>query len=201
VGLSAGHVFTGEFEPFAEADALAYRPGDETTLRAAVDRTVGRSGKASLQGTWQHFDEDRFDDRNLYRAGDRLQLIAAYQAALGRATSLIYGGLLHRENGTSLDPGAPGTPVQDLWLGGAGMRFPVGRGSLTPSVEGRVFRSEDGQGQGWYVGLGSSMEAPMGRFVLVPALRGRLGNVVVAEGVESGLSGGEASLTVRVPIR
>jgi hypothetical protein len=202
LGASAGHVFAGDFEPFDQADALVYHPGDETTLRLAVDRTVGRGGKAALQGTWQHYDDDRLAGANLYRAGDRLQLIGSYQTTLGRSTALGYAGLLHREHGTSFDDVAPGTPVQDLWLWGAGLRTPLGRrASFTPSVEGRVFRNEDGEGQGWYAGAGTSFEAPIGRLVLIPSLRGRLGNVVVAEGSESRIMGGEVGLTLRVPLR
>lgn len=200
LGASAGHLFAGEFEPFAEADALAYRPGDETTLRLAADHTVGRSGKAALQATWQHFAEDELGGDNLYRAGDRLQLIASYQGALGRSTGLVYGGVLHREHGTSLDPAAPGTPVQDLWLGGAGARIPLGRGAFTPSVEGRVFRSGDGRGQGWYGGVGTAFELPAGPLVIVPSLRARLGRVVALEDAESRIAGGEAALTLRAPL-
>lgn len=201
VGATAGHVFAGEFEPFAEGDALTYRPGDETTLRLAVDRTVGRAGKLSLQGTWQHFDEDEFAGENLYRAGDRLQVIGAYQTVVGRSAATLYAGLLHREHGTSLDPAAPGSPVQDLWLGGAGIRLPLGGATLTPSVEGRLFRSEDGRGQGWYAGSGLALEVPVAGLVVAPTVRGRLGNVVIAEDAESRIFGGELSLTLRLPVR
>jgi hypothetical protein len=202
LGLAAGHLFAGEFEPFADTEAeLRYRPGDETTVRVALDRTVSRSGKVSLQTTWQHYAEDQLSDDNLYRAGDRLQLLAAYQTGLGRSTGVVYAGMLHRENGTSLDATAPGSPVQDLWLGGGGLRMALGRVMFTPSVEGRVFRSEDGTGQGWYTGAGAGFEVPVGRLVLVPTVRGRFGNVVAAEDAETGLSGGEASLMLRLPLR
>jgi hypothetical protein len=201
VGASAGYLVAGEFEPFEESDALAYHPGNETTLRVAVDRSVSPSGKAGLQATWQHFSDDRFADQNLYRAGDRLQVLGSYQTALRRSTGVVYAGLLHREHGTSLDEAAPGTPVRDLWLGGAGMRVPLGRRtSLTPSVEGRVFRSEDGQGQGWYGGAGFGLELPLGRVTLLPSLRGRLGKVVVDDEAESRITGVEAGITLRAAL-
>ena len=202
IGVTGGYVLAGEFEPFAEADApLSYRPGNETTLRVAVDRSMGRSGKAALQATWQGSDDDQIDGTNLYRAGDRLQVVASYQAAVWRGTGLVYGGVLHRENGTSLDPAAPGTPVQDLWLGGAALRFPRGRASVTPSIEGRVFRSEDGEGQGWLGGAGVSVDVPAGPVTLVPSLRGRVGNLVVAEDVETRLTGFEVGLGVRMAVQ
>jgi hypothetical protein len=192
-------VVAGEFEPLdAAPDALEYRPGNEATLRVAVDRTLGRSGKAGLQATWLHYDTDELGGHNLYRAGDRLQVVASYQAALGRANGVLWGGLLHRENGTSLDPAAPGTPVQDLWLGGAALRLPFGRAAVTPTVEGRLFRSDDGRGQGWYGGAGLLMELAAGPLTLLPSVKGRLGNLVVAEGLESRFSGLEAALTLRV---
>jgi hypothetical protein len=198
LGVSGGYVVAGDFEPFGDLDeGLRYRPGNEATLKGVVDRTFGRSGKASLQATWQHFEDDELEGRNLYRAGDRLQVVASYQGALRTATGLVYAGLLHRERGTSLDPAAVGTPVQDLWLGGAGVRIPLGRVALVPSVDGRVFRSDDGEGQGWYAGGGVSFELGAGRLALVPSARARFGNLVVQEGVESRITGAELGLTLR----
>ncbi|HEX5726279.1 MAG TPA: hypothetical protein VFX98_12480 [Longimicrobiaceae bacterium] len=202
VGASAGYVRAGRFEPFAEAaDDAAYRPGDETVLRVAADRTVGRSGKAGVQATWQHYAEDRFAGRNLYRAGDRLQVVASYRAGVGPATGVVYGGVLHREDGTSLDLAAPGTPVQDLWLGGAAARFAFGWGAITPGVEGRLFRSGDGRGQGWFGGVGATAEIEARRFILLPTARLRLGEVVVDDDADTGFTGVELGLTVRRSLR
>ena len=66
--------------------------------------------------------------------------------------------------------------------------------------EGRLFRSEDGVGQGWYGGAGIGLEIPAGRLVVVPTLRGRAGTVVALEDARSRILGGEVGLTLRLPI-
>jgi hypothetical protein len=202
VGLSGGYVAAREYEPFAEGDGvgerIVYRPGDHVVLRAAGDHPVGRSGQASLALTWQRHDDDRIAGRNLYRAGDRLQAIASYRTALGGATALAYGGILHRQRGVSLDEASPGVAVQDLWLGGLAVRTRLGPGWATWVADGRVFRSGDGQGQGHYAGAGATMEFPAGPLSLLPGARLRFGNLVVDDDTETRFGGVELTMTARL---
>ncbi|MDB4950017.1 MAG: hypothetical protein JWM27_2666 [Gemmatimonadetes bacterium] len=199
IGASGGYTVARSYEPFSETDGgtLAYRPGDEARLRVAADHGVGRSSKAALQVTWQHFDTDRFGGANLYRAGDRLQAVASLQGVLGGYNAVAWGGLLHRGHGTSLDARSPGAPVQDLWLGGAGLRVPYGRAAVTWGADGRLFRVADGQGQGWYAGIGGTGEVPAGRLTLLPAAHLRLGRVVAAADRRSAVRGVDLGLSLR----
>jgi hypothetical protein len=69
---------------------------------------------------------------------------------------------------------------------------------LLPGLDGRVFRSADGVGQGYSLGIGTSAELPVGAVRLVPLLRLRLGNLIVRDGTESGFYGLEGALTIRL---
>ncbi len=196
LGVSGGYTMARAFEP-ADGQPAQYRPGNEALLRVAADRTLGRGAKASLAVTWQGFGADELEGRNLYRSGDRLQAIASLQGVAAGMQTLVYGGLLHRENGTVLDPGAVGAPVQDLWLGGGGLRISTPWGAVVPSVDARLFRSGDGRGQGWYAGMGGSAEVRFRGATLVPSARLRVGEIVAAADRDSGISGFDLGLAVR----
>lgn len=195
VGAAGGFRASREYQAFDE-DGPAYRPGDETFVRVAVDRSFG-AGKATLQASGHRFAHDRLGGGNLYRSGNRQQLIGSYAFARGRRSGVVYAGVLHRENGSSLvDPSAE-LPAQNLFLLGAGARLTLRRAALLPSVDGRIFRSADGVGQGYGVGVGASAEVPSGAVVLVPSARLRLGSVLVRDGAESPFTGMELGFTLR----
>lgn len=196
VGVSGGFRASREYQAF-EGEGPAYRPGDEAFLRFALDRSFG-AGKATLQAGAHRFAHDRMDGGNLYRSGDRYQLIGSYAFAGGRrASGVVYAGVLHRENGSRLAELAGDVPAQDLFLAGAGARVGIGRAALLPSVDARVFRSADGVGQGYGVGVGASAEVPAGPVVLVPSARLRLGSVLVRDDARSAFTGMELGFTLR----
>jgi hypothetical protein len=205
-GLSVGWTQAGEFEPL-DGETSTYRPGNELRVRLALDTEVGPAGKASLVVGFQRYSEDEFQGTNLFQSGNRLEALATYAAPVGLRTVLAaYGGLLHRENGQYLlrlpanvvNPYPDGTPSQDLLVGGLLVRQALGGGWLTPRADIRAFRSEDGVGQGWVGSVGLAYEIRSGSLRLTPSVKGRLGNIEVAEGQSSGMTGVEAGLTVRM---
>lgn len=202
LGVSAGYSAAQEFTPLAE-DERAYRPGNEMTFRVAIDRTIGRSGKASLKLGAQRYGDDHLGGSNLYRSGDRYSAVGSYAfAAGGRSSGAVYGGVLHRTEGSYLDGSAgfgsgEDLPSQDLVLLGAGLRLPVGSGTLSPSVDGRIFRSSDGVGQGYVTGVGAAYQVPVGAVRVGPSVRGRFGKVIARENAESGITGLDAGLLVQ----
>ena len=80
---------------------------------------------------------------------------------------------------------------------GGMLRRGMASGFLTPRVDVRVFRSEDGVGQGYVAGVGAAYEVRAGSVTLAPSVTGRIGQVTVREGQESGITGFEAGLTLR----
>jgi hypothetical protein len=193
-GASGGYRASREYRAF---EGAAYRPGDETFLRLAVDGAVG-GGRATLQAGVHRYAHDQMEGTNLYRAGDRYQLIGSYAfAGVGRRSGVVYAGVLHRENGARLAELSDDLPAQDLVLAGAGLRLPVRGGALLPSVDGRVFHSSDGVGQGYGVGVGVAAEWPAGAVTLVPSARVRWGQVLVLEGGVSTFTGVELGFTLR----
>jgi hypothetical protein len=209
VGMSGGYRSALSYEPLAD-QAFSYRPGAELRARLSLDRDVGESGTLSLLAGWQRFGEDATSERNLFRPGDRFEAVASYAVALGvSASGLFYASASRRENGTVLVEtpdleGATDAPAQALFQAGATFRIPGARVSLLPDVELRAFRSEDGVGQGWLAGAGAELELRLAgrrsgpQLLLAPAGRLRVGHVVVSEGSESGLTGWEAGVTLRL---
>lgn len=194
--LSVGYFRSGEFDP-VEGQLVAYRPGDNLSVRAALDAPVGAAGEVGLQFALQHHGEDELRGTNLFRAGDRYQVIGSYSFALGsRAAGFAYGGYHRRDEGTHLQGLRP-VAAEDLFLAGGGARFRLGELLLRPSVDGRILRRESSPHEGWHVRAGATAEWTAGTVTLVPTLRGHLGDVTVRPGAESGLTGFDLGLSVR----
>ena len=196
VGLSLGYVVTREYEP-RDADPFTYRPGDQLHVRAAIDRSFGAAGKASLQLVYQHYQNDELDGANLYQSGDRLQATGSYAFAAGpRAAGIVYLGYLRRSEG-EFSGITRIVPAQDLVFTGGGFRVPFGSILLAPSLDLRLVSRADGAEEGYTAAFGVAAEMAAGSVLLVPSLRGRVGNVVLSEGVESGFTGFDIGFGVR----
>jgi hypothetical protein len=197
LGLRAGYQVSREFEPL-DGQPFVYRPGNQLYGRVAADLNVGRAGKLSAHVTVQQFRADELDGQNLYQSGDRLQAMASYAFAAGsRSSAVVYAGALHRAQPT-LTTAAGTAPTRDLWLAGGGMRLGTPAGVLTPGVDLRVFRRDDGLGQGFAAGFGSALELRFGDgTVAIPSARYRIGRIVASEGVETNFTGVDLSVTLR----
>jgi hypothetical protein len=198
LGFRVGYQVAREFEPLDE-QPFVYRPGNQLYGRVAVDYTVGSSGKASAHVTVQNFSADELDGSNLYQSGNRVQVMGSYAFVAGaRSTALIYAGALHRAGPTVFGTSAQ-RPTQNLLLAGGGFRVPVSFGVLTPGVDLRVFRSDDGLGQGYAAGFGTAADVRVGSggVTVVPSLRLRIGRVVISEDAASGLVGLDSGFAVR----
>jgi hypothetical protein len=196
MGVRIGYQVGRGFEPLAE-QSFIYRPGNQIYGRLAVDHNVGRSAKLAAHLTVQRFADDQIDGQNLYRAGDRLQLITSYAFAAGAASAVLYGGVLHRSRSVVLTNDSD-RPTQDLILAGGGMRLRTALGMLAPDADLRLFRSGDGIGQGYAGGVGTGLEVRAGAgMVLVPSARVRTGRIIARADAETRLLGIDAGLAVR----
>lgn len=210
VRYSAGYQVAGSFDPIEGAE-FSYRPGNELRARVVVDRSLDRGRKAALQVGMMRYGNDQLEGQNLYRAGNRYQLIGSYSLPAGAAGSAVaYGGVLHRSRGSALiPPGSVGQPLSDgpsqsLLLLGAGMRTMYQSYRVMPSADVRLLRSSDGLGQGFILSAGTAAEVPLGRtdfidqgLLLVPTARLRLGRILVVEGASSMVLGIEIGATAR----
>jgi len=200
VGASVGYVVAGNFEP-RSGEPFVFQPGNMLRVNAVVDRTVASTGKLALRFSLQDFSDDAVDGVNLFRSGRRYDLTTSYAFPAGRRSSaIVYGGLLHRDKGSYLQPTDDReAPSQDLVVVGAGMRGPWAGGIVTPAADLRLHRRSDGIGQGFSAGVGTQAEwALQGGGAFIPQLRVRFGNVEVREGSSSGFAGVEAGATVRL---
>lgn len=194
-GASVGYVVASSFEPID--GGFDYRPGNQLHVRAAVDRTIGSTAKASLQLTYEMYGTDQADGSNLFRSGDRIQGVASYAFAVGTASNAIaYAGYLNRQEGLFEDDRFV-VPAENLLFAGAGARLAAGRSVIQPQIELRVLGGDEDAGKGYTAGAGVGIELPAGNAVIVPAARIRIGNAELRPGQESGFTGGELSFTVR----
>lgn len=200
LGVGAGVDWrrSGTFTPLAVTTA-EYQPGDRVAVQVAFDGNVSDAARASLRVGYRNYGDDLIDGGGLFRAGSRVEAIAnlGFPTRFG-GSAAVYGGILHRRNGRFLLGDGLEAPSQDLILAGAIWRRAIGSGWIQPRTDMRLFRSQDGVGQGLQLGVGGSAEIPVGSGVtLVPVLMGRFGNVEVAQGLDSGFVGAEVGLSLR----
>lgn len=196
MGASVGYVLAADFEPRSD-EPLVFQPGNLFRATAVVDRTVGGASKLSLRVGMQRYGEDAVEGSNLFRSGNRYDVMASYAFAAGaRSSALLYAGGLHRNRGSYLAD-LRTSPSQDLVLAGGAMRAPMGGAVFTPSVDLRIFRRSDGVGQGYVAGVGGAFELAAGTATLIPSARVRLGSVELNAQESSRVTGMEAGLMVR----
>jgi hypothetical protein len=195
-GVQAGWTVARSYTPLTD-DAFEYRPGNQFHVRAALDRVIGRSAKVAVQAGWQHFGADRGDDRNLFQAGDRFQLVGTLNFALRSASALVYAGWLDRGEGEFAEP-IELLPAQQLVYGGAALRLLAGRIAILPAVDMRLLDSEGTDRTGWVLGAGSSLELTGLAAAWTPSVRARIGNIEARSGATSRFAGIELGLTARI---
>jgi hypothetical protein len=194
-GITVGYVVAREFEPLEESPA--YRPGNQFSMRAALDRTFGNAGKLSLSFSVQHYEEDKSAEVNLFQAGRRYQGLGSYAFAVGGSgAGIVYAGYLRRGAGEFFAP-QRFLPVQALFFTGAGLEFHTVLGILRPAADLRVLRRDDGVAQGHTVSAGADLEKVFARFAIIPTARARFGNVLLRADAESGFSGFDVGHTLR----
>jgi hypothetical protein len=195
-GVSVGYVVAREFDPLEEDD-LTYRPGNQLSVRAAIDRTFGNAGKAALVVSMQRFDTDEIDGDNLFQSGNRYEAIGSYAFAAGATgAGIVYLGYMHR-NQSEFVGETTVLAAQDLLYGGAGIEFRRGSLLLRPNAEVRVLRRDNGLDQGYTATAGVESEIPAGTFTVVPRVRGRFGNILVRDDAESAFKGVDLGFAVR----
>jgi hypothetical protein len=196
IGGSLGYTVPGTFNPIADGD-FSYRPGSVLSAMGLIDYTQGTAGRYALQLRWDRYGDDEVTGENLFRSGDRLQVRGSYAFGVGLAGSgVVYGGYLHRSEGTFLQQ-VETRPAQGLFFAGGGLRRPWGPGVMVPDLELRVHRRDDGVGQGFLGSLGVALEVAAGALQVEPRLRLHGGSVLVREGVRSGVLGGELGVNLR----
>lgn len=208
VGIGASYRLYNGFEP-TEGQSLTYQPGDEVRVRVGLDRNVGETGKFTLGFTFQNFTEDAYDDRNLFKAGNRMRGDVSYTFRSDRSTWALYGVNVWRESGDAfLDlVNAQGTVVgdttltvgsQNLLIVGLNGSTPMGGLRVRPSFDFRYQGREEENGEGWLVGAGLDLPLRVfGSADLFPRGKFSYGSLKAATGESETLWGLELGLTLR----
>lgn len=211
LGIGASYRLADDFEPSADT-VFSYSPGNESRVRLALDRNVGESGKFTGGVTFQTFQSDQLDGRNLFQAGDRVRVDASYAFRAGSSTWNAFVANLWRTDGDlSLqlidDTGAIlGDSIlsagwQNLFMVGIGGAVPVGSTVyMHPMVDLRIQdRNDDGfdSGSGWI--LRGGVDLPLRLFTafdFFPRIRGLFGQLTAEGGESHGFWGIETGATI-----
>lgn len=199
VSVSASYLVKREYDAFKNGGE-GYRPGNQLRLQALGYVDLSPSARFTVQGGYSNRAEDQISGAGIYRSGDQLEAVGALTFAAGaRGNAITYAGWMHRGEGERAEIfGGGSAPAEDLLLFGAGLRTPMGSVVFAPSADARVYRNDDGVGQGYVGSAMIGLEVPSGGVTLIPAIRGRYGKVDVRSGSSSSFTGAEFSLSVRM---
>jgi len=206
------HRVADGFEPQADT-SFVYEPGNESRFRLALDKNVGETGKFTAGTTFQIYDTDQLDGRNLFSAGNRIRGDASYSFRTGSTTLNFFAADVYRSQGDlSLqiiqDNQVVGdtlvtTGSQNLAVLGITAAIPVGSTVyFRPTVDFRVqsveeMTDEPSQG-GWLLGAGGDLPLRLfGMMDFFPRGRFSFGRIKDATGVGRSFWGFEASATCR----
>lgn len=205
VGFGASYRLASEFEPRADT-AFKYAPGNEVRIRVGVDRNIG-SNKLTAGVTYQNFQPDRLDGRNLFQAGNRWRGDVTYSFRTGTAaTWTAYLTDVWREQGDlqlgELDSRAPSDSTlvigtQNLMLLGMTGSWRISPAlTVMPVTELRRLTRQDEGGEGWMLGAGAAVPLRYGSIALRPGGRLNFGSLAGAEIDGRTVWGGELNLTI-----
>jgi hypothetical protein len=88
VGVGAGYLLRGAFEPIKNATAQ-YNPGDEINFSLAVDKPVGRKNKFMVDANYTIYGSDTVSGQDVFQAGNRVTVQAMLLLAKERLSWLF----------------------------------------------------------------------------------------------------------------
>lgn len=212
VGIGASYRLADDFEPSADT-AFSYTPGNESRIRVALDRNVGETGKFTGGVTFQTFQSDQLDGRNLFQAGDRVRVDASYAFRAGSSTWNAFVANLWRSDGdlslqlidntgAVLGDSIISTGSQNLLIVGIGGAVPVGSTVyIHPMVDLRLQQrsaAEVATNTAWV--LRGGVDLPLRLFTafdFFPRVRGLFGQLIAEGGASKGFWGIETGATIR----
>ena len=200
LGVAASARVSGSYEPFTDSgDDFTYDPGIETRLRLGVDRLVG-SSRLTAGFTFSTFGTDDFRSigtstvSGTYQPGNRYIGQLALISPVGSGTVSTYAWDYYR----SASGGTSGIPnSENVLTAGATGSWPLGPAlRLEPLAEARFWAPEGGTGR--LFGGGLSLVIPIGDLEIVPGGRFDAGSVDNEAGASVGVTGWEATMSVKM---
>ena len=191
LGVAAAYAARSEFSPVA-GDDLTYKPGNEARVRVGIDRNFG-SSTLTVGGTFISYAQDQADSQNLFQAGNRIRLDAAFAFRAGSGVWTIYGANLMRQNGdltvqildsggSVVDTGEIQTAKQNLFVGGLMGTVGLGGGFVfRPHVDVKLQAREEADGNevgsGYLIAAGGDIPIRIAGAELFPKARVYFGSI------------------------
>lgn len=212
LGIAAAYAVRGSFEPSADLD-LTYQPGNEIRIRGGIDRNFGNS-TLTAGATFITYADDTAGGQNLFRAGNRIRLDAAYAFRAGAGVWTLYAADLMRSNGdlfvdvvdgggATIGQSTVETATQNLLIGGVMGTLPLGGGFVfRPHIDYKMQTREEADGSdvgsGWVFAAGGDIPLRIfGGYELFPKARVYLGSIRGITGTDVTMMGMEFKGTIR----
>lgn len=211
VGVAAAYAARSSFEP-SEDVAVSFQPGNEKRIRVGVDRNFGTS-TLTAGATLINYSQDKAGDRNLFQAGNRIRLDAAYAFRAGAGVWTLYAADLMRSNGdlfvdivdesgTAIGDTIVATAKQNLIVGGFMGTVALGGGFVfRPHVDYKMQMREEPDGgdagSGWILAAGGDVPIRISGHDFFPKARVYVGSIRDLAGGDVGLLGVELKGTIR----
>lgn len=165
LGVGGAFRHASSFEPYQSPDTtpnIKFQPGSEIRARVGVDRSVGQTGQLSLGFTFSKFSDDEAAGFT-FNSGDRYISQVVYSTRAGNAEVFLsaWDVIIAKGLGVSGE-----TPGQNVLNAAAAIGWPVGRMTIEPNVEARI----------WTVG-GSTVTTGTGTTPVSGGLEGVMGVV------------------------
>lgn len=213
VSLAGARLVTNEYRPL-EGVAAAYRPGAQTRLAIDVDAHLGIASIASVRLGYQRFDEDVYEDTNLFRPGTRWEGLASFAHPIGaRESASVYAGYYVRSRSdlvlpneflaSRTLPGVVESSARRRLVAGGEMRVSRDRLVVAPAAQLRLLRTDDGVGDAWLgsVGVAVDYRVAGGRFdrrlVVSPEAGVHVGSFRTSGGGDTGVRGWDVGIGIR----
>jgi len=89
IGVGGSYQFKGSYKPLSDME-FDYNPGDEVLLTAGLDMAISRITSVSVDGIFTSYSSDKYNDIEIFRAGNKLTLALQFKHYIGYNNLFIY---------------------------------------------------------------------------------------------------------------
>lgn len=201
IGVAGSFRYSAEYSPYTGSlSDLKYEPGMEGRVRIGADRSAGQ-GRIRFGLTFSTFGDDTYGGGAgadaKYTPGNRFIAEGAYSWPGMGGTLNAYVWNYHRSAGAADSVDA--TNSENILTAGLSARRPISpTTTFEPSLEGRFWSYNQGEGGGMVVGILAGLRHRLSdRMSVVPNVRAEFGTLDLVGGDSASLTGFGGSVYIR----